>query len=77
MAEHYQPWTWKIPESDESIKRNMVPRQDAYERVSGQAVYTRDALREDSHFALRSCKNLEHGHQPSRSARRRKGHTQI
>jgi CO/xanthine dehydrogenase Mo-binding subunit len=42
MAEHYQPWTWKIPESDESIKRNMVPRQDAYERVSGQAVYTRD-----------------------------------
>jgi len=42
MAEHYQPWTWKIPESDESVKRNMIPRQDAYERVSGQAVYTRD-----------------------------------
>jgi CO/xanthine dehydrogenase Mo-binding subunit len=42
MAEQYQPWTWKIPESDESIKRNMIPRQDAYERVSGQAVYTRD-----------------------------------
>jgi CO/xanthine dehydrogenase Mo-binding subunit len=42
MAEHYQPWTWEIPESDESIKRNMIPRQDAYERVSGQAVYTRD-----------------------------------
>jgi len=42
MAEYYQPWTWKIPESDESIKRNMIPRQDAYERASGQAVYTRD-----------------------------------
>jgi CO/xanthine dehydrogenase Mo-binding subunit len=42
MAEHYQPWTWKIPESDESIKRNMIPRQDAYERVSGKAVFTRD-----------------------------------
>ncbi len=42
MAESYQPWTWKIPESDESIKKNMIPRQDAYERVSGQAVYTRD-----------------------------------
>src|SRR5512146_3182177 len=42
MAEFYQPWTWKIPESDESIKRTMIPRQDAYERVSGQAVYTRD-----------------------------------
>jgi CO/xanthine dehydrogenase Mo-binding subunit len=42
MPEHYQPWTWKIPESDESIKRNMIPRQDGYERVSGQAVYTRD-----------------------------------
>ena len=42
MAENYQPWTWKIPESDEDIKRNMIPRQDAYERVSGQAIYTRD-----------------------------------
>ena len=42
MAEHYQPWTWKIPESDESIKRNMIPRQDGYEKVSGKAVFTRD-----------------------------------
>jgi xanthine dehydrogenase molybdenum-binding subunit len=42
MAEHYQPWTWEIPESDESIKRNMIPRQDGYERVSGKAVFTRD-----------------------------------
>src|SRR5512142_692953 len=42
MAEKYQPWTWEKPDSDESIKGNMIPRQDAYERVSGQAVYTRD-----------------------------------
>jgi xanthine dehydrogenase molybdenum-binding subunit len=36
-----QPWAWKVPESSESIKRSMT-RQDAQERVSGQAVYTRD-----------------------------------
>jgi len=30
MAENYRPWTWKIPESDESTKSNMIPRQDAY-----------------------------------------------
>jgi CO/xanthine dehydrogenase Mo-binding subunit len=39
MAE--QPWTWKVPESSENIKRNMS-RQDAHDRVSGQAAYTRD-----------------------------------
>ncbi len=39
MAE--QPWTWKVPEGSESIKRTMS-RQDAQERVSGQAAYTRD-----------------------------------
>jgi len=37
MAEDYKPWTWETPESDESIKRSMVPRQDAYEQVNGQA----------------------------------------
>jgi len=42
MADSFQPWTWEIPESDESIKRDMIPRQDAYERVSGKAVFTRD-----------------------------------
>ena len=41
MADN-QPWTWEIPESDESIKRNMFPRQDGYDRVSGKAVFTRD-----------------------------------
>jgi xanthine dehydrogenase molybdenum-binding subunit len=39
MAE--QPWTWKAPESSEQIK-NTTTRQDAQERVSGQAAYTRD-----------------------------------
>jgi CO/xanthine dehydrogenase Mo-binding subunit len=36
-----KPWTWKVPESSESIKRTMT-RQDGHERVSGQAAYTRD-----------------------------------
>jgi CO/xanthine dehydrogenase Mo-binding subunit len=41
VTELYRPWTWKIPESSASIKRSMS-RQDGYERVSGNAVYTRD-----------------------------------
>jgi CO/xanthine dehydrogenase Mo-binding subunit len=43
MAEsnQFQPWTWKIPEGFTDMRRNM-PRQDAYERVSGKAIYTRD-----------------------------------
>ncbi|MBN1570734.1 MAG: molybdopterin-dependent oxidoreductase [Acidobacteria bacterium] len=36
-----KPWTWGIPEASETIKQNMS-RQDAPERVSGQAAYTRD-----------------------------------
>ena len=42
MTDNYQPWTWKIPECDENMKSKMIPRQDAHERVSGKAVYTRD-----------------------------------
>lgn len=41
MAEQYQPWTWKIPETSSEAKRKMT-RQDGFERVSGNAVYTRD-----------------------------------
>lgn len=37
----YRPWTWKIPESSDAMTPAMT-RQDAYERVSGQAVFTRD-----------------------------------
>ena len=36
-----KPWTWKSPESSDNIKRNVV-RQDAFDKVSGQAEYTRD-----------------------------------
>ncbi len=39
--EEFQPWAWKSPEGSMEMRRNM-PRQDGYERVSGEAVYTRD-----------------------------------
>jgi len=41
LADQYQPWTWKVPEDSTSLKQRMT-RQDGYERVSGNAVYTRD-----------------------------------
>ena len=37
----YRPWTWKVPETSADMKRT-IKRQDAFERVSGQAVFTRD-----------------------------------
>jgi xanthine dehydrogenase molybdenum-binding subunit len=37
----YRPWTWKIPEHSEEVRRS-ITRQDAFEKVSGQAAYTRD-----------------------------------
>ncbi len=37
----YRPWTWKIPEKTTDMRRS-ITRQDAFERVSGQAVFTRD-----------------------------------
>jgi CO/xanthine dehydrogenase Mo-binding subunit len=37
----YRPWTWKVPENSREMRRT-ITRQDAYERVSGQAVFTRD-----------------------------------
>ncbi len=36
-----QPWEWEVPEASEGIKRTMT-RQDAFERISGQAAFTRD-----------------------------------
>ncbi len=39
--EHYQPWTWKPPEGFKPLGYN-DSRQDAHDRVSGQAVFTRD-----------------------------------
>ncbi len=41
LAEQDRPWTWVAPESSARIK-NSTSRHDAYDRVSGQAVYTRD-----------------------------------
>jgi CO/xanthine dehydrogenase Mo-binding subunit len=41
MADQDRPWTWKVPEQSETIRHSMS-RQDAYDRVSGQALYTRD-----------------------------------
>jgi CO/xanthine dehydrogenase Mo-binding subunit len=37
----YRPWTWKVPETSKDMSRT-INRQDAFERVSGQAVFTRD-----------------------------------
>ena len=37
----FRPWTWRSPE-DPTEQRRSMPHQDAYERVSGEAVYTRD-----------------------------------
>lgn len=41
MAEPLRPWTWKVPESHESVRKD-ITRQDAQDRVSGLAAYTRD-----------------------------------
>jgi CO/xanthine dehydrogenase Mo-binding subunit len=40
-SEIFRPWTWRNPEGS-SETHGDKPRQDAYERVSGEAVYTRD-----------------------------------
>jgi CO/xanthine dehydrogenase Mo-binding subunit len=37
----YRPWTWKPPENFKKM-RDAMPRQDAHERASGKAAYTRD-----------------------------------
>jgi CO/xanthine dehydrogenase Mo-binding subunit len=37
----YRPWTWKVAE-DYKQTQPSISRQDAHEKISGQAVYTRD-----------------------------------
>ena len=37
----YRPWTWRLPENYKETQP-AISRQDAHERVSGKAVYTRD-----------------------------------
>jgi CO/xanthine dehydrogenase Mo-binding subunit len=41
MIEDLKPWTWKVPEGFTAVDRGLS-RQDAIDKVSGQAVYTRD-----------------------------------
>jgi len=41
MVVQYQPWKWSVPEGGTSGKRHLS-RQDAHDRVTGQAVYTKD-----------------------------------
>ncbi len=41
MAEEFKPWTWRVPEGSGAVERGML-RQDAYDKVSGRAVFTRD-----------------------------------
>ncbi len=41
MPEEYKPWTWKPPEGVAPVEYGM-DRQDAHDKLSGQAVFTRD-----------------------------------
>jgi CO/xanthine dehydrogenase Mo-binding subunit len=40
-SEPFQPWKWKRPDNTAEMQHTTT-RQDAYERVSGRAIYTRD-----------------------------------
>jgi CO/xanthine dehydrogenase Mo-binding subunit len=40
-SEPFQPWTWESPKNSAQTG-DVVTRQDGHDRVSGQAVYTRD-----------------------------------
>ena len=41
MPEEYKPWTWKAPEGFSPVQYS-AQRQDAHDKLSGQAVFTRD-----------------------------------
>jgi CO/xanthine dehydrogenase Mo-binding subunit len=41
MPEDYRPWTWKPPEGVAAVDYT-ASRQDAHDKLSGQAVFTRD-----------------------------------
>ena len=41
MPEEYKPWTWKIPEGFSPVEYS-APRHDAHDKLSGQAIFTRD-----------------------------------
>ena len=76
----YRPWTWRVPE-DYKHSQSKMSRQDAYERVSGKAVYTRDIAFPGMLFAKILTSPYAHaritGIDTSEGARGGKGHTQI
>jgi CO/xanthine dehydrogenase Mo-binding subunit len=41
MQQDFRPWTWRVPEGVTPVDTPMS-RQDAHDKVSGQAVFTRD-----------------------------------
>jgi CO/xanthine dehydrogenase Mo-binding subunit len=41
MPDDFKPWTWKPPEGMKAVEYT-ASRQDAHDRLSGQAVFTRD-----------------------------------
>jgi CO/xanthine dehydrogenase Mo-binding subunit len=41
MPEEFKPWTWKAPEGFSPVPYS-AQRQDAHDKLSGQALYTRD-----------------------------------
>ena len=41
MPDEFRPWTWKAPEGVNPVD-NTKSRQDAHDKLSGQAVFTRD-----------------------------------
>ncbi len=41
MPDDFKPWTWRAPEGFSPLDYG-APRQDAHDKVSGQAVFTRD-----------------------------------
>jgi CO/xanthine dehydrogenase Mo-binding subunit len=43
MSEDFRPWTWKPPEGFSAADKNK-PRQDAHDKLSGQAIFTRDLV---------------------------------
>ena len=41
MQEDFRPWTWKVPEGVSPVDNDKL-RQDGHDKISGQAVFTRD-----------------------------------
>ena len=72
MPEDFRPWTWKPPETTPVDKG--MSRQDAHEKLSGQAIFTRDvtfsrnAVRKNPYFTLCPRQDRKHGYEQGRDA---------